>query len=626
MTLNPYHFNNPPFHWDNPFQEEYNVLSYGAKGDGTTDDAAAIQAALDAAIANLPATVYFPPGNYIIESGIDVQMTQGDRGLSVVGAGADVSRIIQSGSTSWSTNFHALKIEPSSAPTAGVTANYIKDILIKDIGFYDDDPELHAQPLTITGTIDTGVDATAVTLSGNFTEADGTYIRIAGAGAAGANLLTSVASGTGTSSIVIDTAASTDVTDAVIHGTKSGTSEETHGVNVQYGYGVKVLNCNFESIGDESIEVDYCEDVIISNNKFIDTPAAELSGGACISIKHGCENVSVANNVIDGYGSGAYNVYGINIKIINATATKNVSISDNVIRNTQSAGINFNNAAAVTCSNISITNNIIDTSIIGINRTGNNPSEFLSIIGNTITNLSDGIGIRFDVGKANNSDLVAAFNNIDTITGTAPFGIGIVANGTRLNFSGNNISNCADKAIHLADCADTVVSGGIIDTCGGTAIPIIEDDSATPTSLIEGVKITNGAATVSVIQDCATVKDCDITNDTETTRHIDGSSATPLIATGNRLNGGIRVESSKSNVSNNNIIFSGTPATNIIRCGANDDLTLIGNYIEAAGTRTAIECTGTYCNTSHNNVRNSHTTTGVITNAGTGAVSQDNIT
>jgi len=49
----------------------YNVKAYGAKGDGTTDDTAAIQAAINAAIAAAAtrgATVYFPSGTYVIAS------------------------------------------------------------------------------------------------------------------------------------------------------------------------------------------------------------------------------------------------------------------------------------------------------------------------------------------------------------------------------------------------------------------------------------------------------------------------------------------------------------------------------------------------------------------------------
>lgn len=43
----------------------YNVKAYGAKGDGSTNDTAAIQAAIDAAIAQGVQDIYFPPGNYV---------------------------------------------------------------------------------------------------------------------------------------------------------------------------------------------------------------------------------------------------------------------------------------------------------------------------------------------------------------------------------------------------------------------------------------------------------------------------------------------------------------------------------------------------------------------------------
>ena len=44
-----------------------NVIDYGAKGNGTTDDAAAIQAALDAA-KTAGGVIYFPAGVYALQS------------------------------------------------------------------------------------------------------------------------------------------------------------------------------------------------------------------------------------------------------------------------------------------------------------------------------------------------------------------------------------------------------------------------------------------------------------------------------------------------------------------------------------------------------------------------------
>lgn len=50
----------------------HNVKSFGAKGDGTTDDTAAIQAAVDAASTGLVRTVVFPPASYKVSSPINI--------------------------------------------------------------------------------------------------------------------------------------------------------------------------------------------------------------------------------------------------------------------------------------------------------------------------------------------------------------------------------------------------------------------------------------------------------------------------------------------------------------------------------------------------------------------------
>jgi parallel beta-helix repeat protein len=60
-----------------------NVRSYGATGDGTTDDRAAILAAI-AAVATAGGTVYFPPGDYYTSSAITVSA---DTGITLLGAG-----------------------------------------------------------------------------------------------------------------------------------------------------------------------------------------------------------------------------------------------------------------------------------------------------------------------------------------------------------------------------------------------------------------------------------------------------------------------------------------------------------------------------------------------------------
>lgn len=66
--------------------EEFNVKSYGAVGDGTADDTAALQSAFDAAAA-VNGTVTMPEGRYVVTS--TVTITGVTNGLKLVGVGPE---------------------------------------------------------------------------------------------------------------------------------------------------------------------------------------------------------------------------------------------------------------------------------------------------------------------------------------------------------------------------------------------------------------------------------------------------------------------------------------------------------------------------------------------------------
>jgi hypothetical protein len=61
-----------------------NVKDRGATGNGTTDDSLAIQSAIDAVEAVGGGTVYFPPGDYVVNSGLTVEA---DKPVRLLGAG-----------------------------------------------------------------------------------------------------------------------------------------------------------------------------------------------------------------------------------------------------------------------------------------------------------------------------------------------------------------------------------------------------------------------------------------------------------------------------------------------------------------------------------------------------------
>ena len=95
----------------------YNVKAYGAKGDGVTDDAAAIQAAINAAIAAGGGIVFFPPGTYETTSTLSKPMSFG--GPSIIGAGYNSTSISYSGTGS------SLYIQGGSGALSGIEVSGI---------------------------------------------------------------------------------------------------------------------------------------------------------------------------------------------------------------------------------------------------------------------------------------------------------------------------------------------------------------------------------------------------------------------------------------------------------------------------------------------------------------------
>lgn len=71
----------------------YNVMDYGAVGDGVTDDSAAVQAAITACYATTYGGMVYLPARHLIANQITVPKTAGKR-CHIYGAGMDVSEIV----------------------------------------------------------------------------------------------------------------------------------------------------------------------------------------------------------------------------------------------------------------------------------------------------------------------------------------------------------------------------------------------------------------------------------------------------------------------------------------------------------------------------------------------------
>ena len=120
-----------------------NVKSFGAVGDGKTDDKAALLSAFEYALEHLPATVYFPEGEYgLSEGGLYISLPLGSGDLTVCGDGAELSVIKYLPEWEPAHSWVALRLQPETTPSD--YEEYLHDLTIRDLGVYDTDPLEHA--------------------------------------------------------------------------------------------------------------------------------------------------------------------------------------------------------------------------------------------------------------------------------------------------------------------------------------------------------------------------------------------------------------------------------------------------------------------------------------------------
>lgn len=121
------------FNSDTSFQVFRNVKNYGAKGDGSTDDTAAIQAALNAgsgrtftqSTTTTPAVVYLPAGTYVISSSLTIPYYTQIVGSAISGSPSTI-KVTSSWSGGWMLD--ADPYQSSGSLGVGATNDFYKEI------------------------------------------------------------------------------------------------------------------------------------------------------------------------------------------------------------------------------------------------------------------------------------------------------------------------------------------------------------------------------------------------------------------------------------------------------------------------------------------------------------------
>lgn len=283
------------------------VLGFGATGDGVTDDARAIQAALDAAQAG--ATVSFPPGTYVV--GSPIRLTSSIR---LTGAGPTVSTLRFSGT--------------GGALLLGID---VHDIRITDLAL-----------------VGTGLDAVAE-------ENGGIALRVTqGDGEVAVNLTVErvAVSGFRSTGIAVTGSGRAVATGVTVRDCRFA-DLGLHGVLGYYVRDYRVEGCRLERIGRSGTIFPRCRDVVVRDC------AVRTTGWHGIEVGDETEGFLITGNAIEDSGDHA----GI---LVEQAAHRGI-IAHNRVSRPRFGGIQLNNKPAqAAVREITVTSNLVD---MGGNRT-----------------------------------------------------------------------------------------------------------------------------------------------------------------------------------------------------------------------------------------------------------------
>ena len=410
-------------------------------------------------------------------------------------------------------------------------------------------------------------------------------------------------------------------------------NEETHGFDIHCCKGVSVTDCQFITVGDEAIDICFCHDVVVMNNRLVGSPGAGPGGGA-ISIGDGCKSVVVCGNTVNGCAPDETLADGTIIKKSNygialeslEYPVQDVTVIGNTIRNMHGKGINL----GATGGNASITNVVIADNVIrgcdlGIRLAGTLPKDNIKIANNLICDCLEQAIWAGSVGN-----LTICGNTIRHIKGTYAIHTSTMNTESRQFIADNVLEGIAYGGVY---CSGNVVLKDCVFNGLGTA-------ETAPTTNTYGVYKLGGVLTISgcvfkdvrmsslksCLQDVDYIDNTDVEVVNKTTGIVDGGgssvagAATKRIA-GCSLIGHLDLKQDNTIVQSTKIVYTGS--AHAVTVAANRVLItgcVIENNSSSSSYKAINETSGYNYNLFANNIVNR-----TITTTGAQSVAVNNI-
>lgn len=420
-------------------QEMVSVKDFGAKGDNTADDTAAIQAAIDNSIGQ---SIFFPAGTYLVTN-----LTISDE-VNFIGEGYSLSQISQIPGTTG----------------AVVTIDAVRHPSMRH--------------LSIAGT-STGGDCVLITgaSSGNeffdcfFTLAGRDGIHVSGTtdnvvildcilevnGRHGIFFDLNTTSGSVVNSRIVSNVANGIVASGNTTGPGHRFSENAVGGNV---IGIQLLNQYFTNITNNSLLINTSDGIQLAGASYCNVTSN-------ISNNNTNNGITLKNDVvISTYNNISNNGCTLNANGIYLTSASYNNVTGNVIVNNLAVGVALNSSGYNTVANNQILGNgLTTTPKYGVYLTdgGTGASSVNRILGNNITNL--GNSALQTTGVYNGSAASNTIINNNNIVATTP-----------INFAGGSVQSAGYNQGFITES-----SGSSFIASGATSVTLNHGLSVTPT-------------------------------------------------------------------------------------------------------------------------------------------------